>query len=314
MYTAAERTQRSDPRPDGAPAARPFHAALRAAIRHRGLTLDRLRYHLARRGVTVALSTLSDWQQGNRRPGGADPLRAVRALEEILGLPAESLVRLWGMPHRPDATRPSAPHPPRGLDESRGPIADLLDGLPGALDRGVDIVSSQDRVRVDAERRASLIATRRVVRARRDGVDRYVMRYFGNESCNIDEVQVRVGENCRVGRVLRHPDSPVLVAELLFGEELRAGQTWVFEDQLIARTGECSVRFGTGFPESQEQYLLEVRFDPRTLPVSCHAFARPGLYDEPRRTAQLTLNTHHAVHLLVFGVSAGMVGVEWEWA
>jgi len=39
----------------------PFHEALRAAVRRRGLTLDRLRAHLARRGLIVGLSSLSDW-------------------------------------------------------------------------------------------------------------------------------------------------------------------------------------------------------------------------------------------------------------
>src|SRR5256885_8599794 len=69
----------------------PFHTALRAAVRERGLTLDRLRAHLARRGIPVGLSSLSDWQHGRRRPRSAASLRAVRALEEILGIPPRSL-------------------------------------------------------------------------------------------------------------------------------------------------------------------------------------------------------------------------------
>ena len=46
----------------------PFHSALRAAIRRRGLTLERLRLRLGQQDVAVALSTLSDWQQGRVRP------------------------------------------------------------------------------------------------------------------------------------------------------------------------------------------------------------------------------------------------------
>src|SRR4051812_1528119 len=72
----------------------PFDAALRAAVRARGLTLERLRAHLARRGVPIALSTLSDWQHGKRRPSVAGSLRAVLALEDVLGLPPKTLVRL----------------------------------------------------------------------------------------------------------------------------------------------------------------------------------------------------------------------------
>src|SRR3954463_8628514 len=73
---------------------RPFHEALRAGIRRRGLTLDRLRWHLAQRGTAVALSTLSDWQNGHARPGRPLSLPPVRALEEILGLPGGTLVGL----------------------------------------------------------------------------------------------------------------------------------------------------------------------------------------------------------------------------
>src|SRR4029450_7869746 len=84
-------------RPDSPFGTGPFHAALREAIRERGLTLDRLRSHLARRGVSVALSSLSAWQHGNARPG-VSSFRAVRALEEVLRLPSGSLIHLLVMP------------------------------------------------------------------------------------------------------------------------------------------------------------------------------------------------------------------------
>src|SRR5262245_42616397 len=134
----------------------PFHTALRKAIRRRGLTLDRLRCHLAGRGVPVAVSTLSDWQHGHRRPGGAHPLRALRVLEEILHLPSESLVRLLIVP---DADRREGDglrllRPPEGLDERHGVLSDLLDTLPGARDRGMRIVNQHDQVFIDAHRRS----------------------------------------------------------------------------------------------------------------------------------------------------------------
>ncbi len=314
--TTAGKMPCAEPRSDSPLGTGPFHAALRAAIRQRGLTLDRLRCHLARRGVSVALSTLSDWQHGHRRPGGANSLQVLRALEEVLGLPGESLVRLLvapGSAGQPEGGALRLLRPSRGLDERGGAISDLLDSLPGSRDRGVEIVNRQDKVRVDADRRAWLITSRTVVRARRDGVDRYVVRYFGDEGCDIDQVQVRPRENCWLRQVRRHRDPPVLLAELLFGAVLRAGETWVFEDGITDRTGHGSVEHGHGFAEPQEQYLLEVRFDPRALPINCHAYAQPGLYDERRHTADLTLNNHHAVHLLVCGVTAGLVGIAWEW-
>src|SRR6266540_749655 len=72
----------------------PFHVALRAAIAARGLPLQRVQHHLSRYGVKVGVTSLSYWQQGARRPQRPESLRAVRALEEILQLPDESLIRL----------------------------------------------------------------------------------------------------------------------------------------------------------------------------------------------------------------------------
>jgi hypothetical protein len=308
---------RADLRPDSPFGTGPFHAALREAIRERGLTLDRLRSHLARRGVSVALSTLSSWQHGNARPG-VSSLRAVRALEEILRLPSGSLIHLLvmpgGEPAREAGNGRRAPlRPVRGLDEHHGALAQLLDRLPGSRDRGIDVLSHQDKVLVDAQGRAWVIWSRTAVRARRDGVDRYVVRYFGDEGCRADQVRVVTRENCRLGRIVCHDEVPVLAAELLFGQAMRAGDTWVFEYEVVDKTGQRCFEHGHGFVEPQDMYLLEVRFDPRALPVDCHAYAQPGLYDERRRTADLTLNNHHAVHLVVSGVTAGVIGIGWTW-
>src|SRR5262249_24247343 len=104
-----------------------------------------------------------------------------------------------------------------------------------------------------------------------------------------------------------------LVRELLFDKTLQAGETWVFEEELVDRTGGIWYEHDHGFPEPCEQYLLEVRFDPGALPVDCYAFARPGLFEERLRTTDLTLSNYHMVPLLVWGVTAGMVGIGWNW-
>jgi hypothetical protein len=288
----------------------PFHTALRAAVRERGLTLDRLRAHLARRGIPVGLSSLSDWQHGRRRPRSAGSLRAVRALEDILGLPQRSLIGLLGEPARPGAPAPARPRD--GLDERSGAVAELLDGLPGSREIDFDVVSGHDKSTIDAERRMTRVWSRMVVRARRDGVDRYVLRYFGDAGCAIDRVELGSLENCRLGSVRRHR-AGVLVAELLFDKALRAGETWVFEYEVSDQTADVCTDHAHGFRQPGEQFLMEVRFHPAALPVDCHAFAQPGLYDSRHRTADLALSPHHAVHLFATGVSAGLLGVGWAW-
>lgn len=286
----------------------PFHIAFQAAVRTRGLTLQRLRWHLAGRGVPVGVSSLSDWQHGRSRPGPAS-LPALRALEELLLLPAESLVRLLVVPA---AEGVGAPRPRRGLDERDDIVGELLDRLPGGGRRDLDILSRHDKVYVDDRRLATVLWSRVVVRARHAGVDRFVVRYFGDPGCDVDGVQLLPSENCRLGEVRRHR-SGVVVAELLFDTVLTAGQTWVFEERLIDRTGQPCTAHAHGFLGAEEQYVLEVRFDRARLPVDCHAFGQPGLHDERRRTADLSLNADHAVHLHASSVSAGLIGIGWSW-
>lgn len=280
----------------------PFHAALRAAIRRRSLTLERLRCHLRREGVSVSAASLSDWQHGHVRPGPASSGRVIQVLEQILEVPGESLARLLAM--RDIRT---------GLDEQAGPLGDLLDRLPGARELDLDVVTKQEKVLVDAEGRATGAWIRLLVRARRDGVDRKFLRFFGDPGCDLDQVRLHSLEHCRVGRVLRHPTAPVLIAELLFTEALRAGDTWVLEYALHDPTGEPCEEFAHGIRTTEQHFLLEVRFDPAMLPVDCHSYARPGLDEPRRRLADLALSNDNAVHLAVSGGAAGVIGIAWDW-
>ncbi|RZQ63330.1 transcriptional regulator [Amycolatopsis suaedae] len=78
----------------------PFAAALRAAIRARGLGLERIRYRLRAQGVPVSLATLSYWQSGRCQPERPGSIAALRCLEQLLEVPPGSLVRLLGPPRR----------------------------------------------------------------------------------------------------------------------------------------------------------------------------------------------------------------------
>jgi transcriptional regulator with XRE-family HTH domain len=88
----------------------PFEAALRAAIRARGLGLERIRYRLRGRGVSISLATLSHWQSGRCRPERPESLHALEHLEEVLGVPTGSLTHLLGPP------RSRAKYAPRHRD------------------------------------------------------------------------------------------------------------------------------------------------------------------------------------------------------
>ena len=278
----------------------PFHEALRIAIKRSGLTLERIRSRIGQRGVPLALSTLSDWQQGHRRPGTERSLVVVGILEEILGLPRRSL-------------RGLLEYTSAGIDEDEGPIGELLELFPHSRERDLTVITEQQKVFVDQAGITSRIWTRALLRARRQGVDRYLTRYFGDPGCLIDQVRLTALENCRLGRVERHRTQSVLVGELLLGTKLGAGDTWVIEYEVRDPSGEAGIEYGHAFPRPVAQYLLEVRFDPRRLPAACHSYARPALTDALHITGKLVLNRYHAVHLTASGVRAGVVGIIWEW-
>jgi hypothetical protein len=287
----------------------PFDAAFREAVRRRGLTLDRLRSHLQRRGIRIGLSSLSDWQHGRSRPASARSLLAVQALEEILGLRRAALLGLLPTPLERSGRTP----PPEGIDERRSPLSELLRSLPDV--RGdLAALCRRNAYFIDTNRRAAVVQGHSVVRARRDGVDRYVLRYVGDAGCVIGRVEFGELRNCRLGRVRRHVSEPMLAAELLFDTTLAAGETWVFGAEVRDDTGVPCTEVGHAFLQPEEQYVLEVYFDAADDPLDCHAYARTHLDADRVRTGDLTLSAHRAAHLVATGVRAGVIGIAWNWA
>ncbi|MCP3804973.1 helix-turn-helix domain-containing protein [Allokutzneria sp. A3M-2-11 16] len=279
----------------------PFHAALRLAIKERGLTLERLRAHLRRHGVSIGLSSLSNWQHGHSRPGRADSEHVVRALEEVLFLPQLSLVTLLAR-----AT-------PQRLSEHVGPLGELLSEIDDTQPEHLAVLNRYNRVVIDEHGCFAHYLCRTAIRARRDGVDRFLVRYFGGEETVIDKVGVQALENCEIGRVRRHPGSPVMVAELLFGHTLRAGDTWVFEYRGVNSHPVRSTEFAHAFRYHEKQYVMEVRFHPDRRPTRCQSYERGDLYSPKRITGELKLNERNGVHVLVADGTSGVVGIQWEW-
>ncbi|MCZ9348162.1 hypothetical protein NGM37_61905, partial [Streptomyces sp. TRM76130] len=243
----------------------PFHLALRTAIAARGLPLQRVQHHLSRHGVKVGVTSLSYWQQGARRPQRPESLRAVRALEEILRLPTDSLLRLLVAAEE---------HPPArrsGIRDS-GVLGRLLAELDQQPDDGLDTLGHHERVRIGPRRELSGCEEQHIVRAARDGVDRFVAVHQGDPGCAPERMTVHALENCRTGRVRRHHDSGVLVAELLFDARLRAGDTCLFRYAVEDGTAQASSEYARLFDIAGGQYALQVRFDAAALPARCHRF------------------------------------------
>ncbi len=293
----------------------PFHVALRAAIEARGLTLERLQHRLAQRGIRVSMTSLSYWQHGRTQPERPDSLRALGVLEEVLDVPAGSLLALLGPP------RPRGPRSLRGVFPERpeevmglgAPLSEIFDQLPGSRLHALDLVSQHETVHLDGAGRLDHLSSRTLAEARIDGVDRYVAVYHGDPGCDADRVGIEARADCEVGRVLRDPDAGVVVAELRFGGELAAGETHLFEFAFVDGTADLTSEHGHGFRCRVDQFVLQVRFDAAALPLRCFGFTQERLDADRRVSGDLTLSAYHAAHLAVAGITAGGVGIGWHW-
>ena len=277
----------------------PFHVALRAAISVSGLALDRIRYRLRLRDVSISVPTLSNWQSGRRRPERPESLRALAELEDVLDLPPAALRSLLGPP-RP---RGRAAHPkgPNAIVTTWGKgVEPLLVGLNTASDGRLTRLSQHDQVRVDKAGRLAEVASRHVLRASHDGADRWLAVWDAGHAADVPDIVA--GQHCRLRRLNIDPESRLMVGELVFERPLARGDTIIMEYRIVyprqpSASGDTFVR---RFHRTTRDYVLEARFDPTAVPRRCERLQGQAL--GPRSAA--------SVHLVEFNV-AGTVGIKW---
>src|SRR5688500_5517477 len=124
----------------------PFSAVLHLAIEASRLRLEEIQERLGAQGISVSLTTLSYWRRGRSRPERPESLKAVRLLEDILSLPAESLISQLG-PRRPRGRWLS--HPPGSIDIDRlfqdsFSVAKMLDELDNRMHHELTRMSLHD--------------------------------------------------------------------------------------------------------------------------------------------------------------------------
>lgn len=190
----------------------------------------------------------------------------------------------------------------------------VLAGMELPADGGLHTVGHHERDRIGPAGELLSRESQHVVRAHRDGVDRYVAVHHGDPGCDPARIRVHADDNCRTGRIRRHPEAGVVVAELLFDARLRAGDTYVFGYGFEDGTGGRSTEYVRGFSYTGGHYVLQVRFDDDALPVRCRRFTRSGPGAPRGHLCDLTPSgPHRAVHLVEQGVRRGILGIAWDW-
>ncbi|RAJ37583.1 hypothetical protein K353_04497 [Kitasatospora sp. SolWspMP-SS2h] len=293
-----------------------FADVLNAAIETSGLSLDRIRAALAKQGVRVSVTTLSYWRRGRSQPERATSLRAVHLLEELLGLRHAALTSLLGPPRprgrwvtqgpAPDGLRVEQVWP--GQAELAEVFAELDAPPAGQLERQ----SIHDAYYVDASRRGHLLRMRQVVRATVDGVTRHVVVHKADEGVQTCP-EITSVRHARLGRVRRRPLSGLLVAELLLDRPLGLGDSTVLEYEVQIPDSGPTIDYGRFFAAPVREYVLQVHFDPATVPVQCERFDRAPGAEVDRHREPLWIGASASAHVLTADQQPGQVGIRWQW-
>ncbi len=285
-----------------------FAQVLDHALAVRGLSLEQVQRRLAARGVRVSRAALSYWRRGRSRPEREESLRAVRALEDLIGLPGESLVVLLGPPRprgRGAETEPGAVDR-RRLWPSCGPALAAIDAPPEGQVRYLDV---HEHVLVDQRRRLREVRTRLVLEATTDRTDRCVVYEWAEESSRPVLGELRY---CRQGRTRPQEASTATVCELLLEQRLSAGDRTVVEYTWRYPGGSVLTSFHRRFTRPVRQYLLQVEFTGE-VPPHCVPYRQPTLNSARQPGKPLWIGGSGTAHLAVPDAGPGLLGLQWDW-
>lgn len=290
----------------------PFSLALRVALQCSGLSLERVQARLRERDVSVSKTALSNWQSGRTQPERAESLRALAALEQVLGLPESALVRLVGSPR------------PRGrwVGQTPGDMpADQAwvrsDGLTRALaamGARPDALNVLTRVamhvtgEVDADRTMTSLRCQLVLRAVRDDVNRYTAAY---RSDSPDGPVVSDALGCRLGRRRIDAESGFTLWELLLDRPLAKGELTTVDYTITPSSQDCyhAQRIGG----STGHYSIQIRF--ATLPVRAYHRYLSSVADLNRRRVEtdLVIGASRTAQFGAVDPQPGIYRIAWEW-
>jgi hypothetical protein len=119
---------------------------------------------------------------------------------------------------------------------------------------------------------------------------------------------------CRPGRTRSHQETELIAVELRFDHPLRAGETHVFGVE-IGYSGppprnDCH-QYGIRTPA--KLLMMQVAFEPDTVPVRCYRFFKPRNPPGPVRESELIITPSTTSHIAVADAQPGVHGIRWEW-
>ncbi|MCO5309604.1 MAG: hypothetical protein M9891_10005 [Austwickia sp.] len=292
-----------------------FPQALRAAVRARGLGLQRISAHLRRKGHHVSSATLSYWQSGRSAPSRFTSLAAIGELEVVLGVPRGSLARLAtlgapsaGSPSAADAARPVPPPQLADVVDRGRAVDEILTAWGDTLHRDVTVVSKQTVGWADAHGNTPRIRSREVLVLPQQPIETYVVA-GGHPFAGVKvEVSALIGATIR--RCVSETENSFAIAQLALPPAPPGGvhvleYEFTFSGLPAVRRdrGQCVV---LALGPVREAYL-EVRFPVGAAPESVTAVqTNPG----GAHRSPLTVSGQ-AARLLRRDFGPGTLTLEW---
>ncbi|SEP50954.1 hypothetical protein SAMN04489732_11584 [Amycolatopsis saalfeldensis] len=307
-FRTALASDHDGPVPPSHPAS--FAVTLDAAIEESGLSLDRLRHHLAARGVTLSRSALSYWRRGRSQPERSASLEAVTHLEAVLSLSPGTLTSQLG-PRAPRGRwlgRPADRVERRRLWPELRPFSAELKPPP---DGQLAFWSIHDRVLVDDGGSERALRVHLVAEATMDGVDR-LMTYHQSDHPLPGEPRYQGVRFARTGRVRVDRASGMTVGELHLDRVLAAGEVTAVEYEIVFPPGERIDHYHRRFTRPVPEYVCQVQFG-LNVPRRVRAYEQRGLSGPRHPGAPLRIGTTHAVTFAARDVRPGLCGPRWEW-
>lgn len=292
----------------------PFSGALHLAIEASGLRLEEIQERLSASGVMVSVTTLSYWRRGRSRPERPESLRAVRLLEEILGLPVEALICQLG-PRRPRGrwlTHQAGSIELDNLWADSASIADLLSELDNRGQHELTRLSLHEVYLVGPQRQELGLLVRQVVRANIDKLARSVAIYRTDDTGGAVP-RLEAVQGCRIGRVRTNAACGLIAGEVVFDRVLSAGDTAVVEYRITCDATVPTTDYHRGFPTQIQEYVLQVQFDAKALPARCYRYERRVEAAPDQGVREVWIGSTQVAHLVAHDVPPGVVGMRWEW-
>lgn len=286
-----------------------FAHAFREATDQRGLSLERITYHLRRRGHDLSAATLSYWRTGRSVPQRSASIAALGALEEIVGVERGSLASL--VPPRPARTAAEGRNAVRAerFIKRADTITQMLASLGLTWDTGFEYISTHDHITMNRDGTLDTHIVSALLRATREGVDRLPVWYGHDDPRSYPFISAEV--NCRVGGVREGTDTPLIVAELLLPRPMNTGDVI----RLQHRHGAAGQTVPTydwsrAFIGPVRDAYVEVAFHPQALPVKAEEIVEVG---SEERTTPLPV-TDPALRRYRRDFGPGVWGMRWEWS